>query len=122
MSQLKLYGLKITPDWITYALVDDIVDSFGPILRNIELEVDSIDDLVLILKENESSDMLRRIGHARKKVMLLLRLLSTKADVLRTLIKRCSERSVGEKSWVSSEVSLYLGDIMGMSRHHRIAT
>lgn len=82
-----------------------------PLLRFIELEVDSIDDLVLILKESEQSDMLRRIGHARKKVMQLLRLLSSKAEVLRVVIKRCGERGVGRED---SETSLYLGDIQGM--------
>ena len=40
-------------DWINYALIDDITDGFMPVLRFIELEVDSIDDLVLILKESE---------------------------------------------------------------------
>ncbi|KAJ3085866.1 CorA metal ion transporter [Quaeritorhiza haematococci] len=106
ISQLKTYGLHVTSDWINYAIIDDITDSFMPLLRHIELEVDSIDDLVLILKESEQSDMLRRIGHARKKVLLLLRLLSTKADVLRTIIKRCGERMAP-----GSETCLYLGDI-----------
>ena len=79
-----------------------------PLLRFIELEVDSIDDLVLILKESEQSDMLRRIGHARKKVMGLLRLLTTKADVLKMVIKRSGERG-------GIETTLYLGDIQGGS-------
>lgn len=94
MEQLMLYGLKITPDWINYALLDDIVDSFAPLLQNVELEVDSIDDLVLILTESEKSDMLRRIARERKKVMALLRLLSNKPDVVRTLIKRRTDRGV----------------------------
>ncbi|KAJ3284470.1 CorA metal ion transporter [Borealophlyctis nickersoniae] len=106
IEQLQAYGLDITPDWINYALIDDITDAFMPLLRFIELEVDSIDDLVLILKESEQSDMLRRIGHARKKVMHLLRLLTNKADVLKTVIKRCGERLAPE-----SETTLYLGDI-----------
>ncbi|KAI9006136.1 cora-like Mg2+ transporter protein-domain-containing protein [Gaertneriomyces semiglobifer] len=106
IEQLRAYGLNITPDWISYALIDDITDAFMPLLRFIELEVDSIDDLVLILKESEQTDMLRRIGHARKKVMQLLRLLSSKAEVLRTVIKRYAERLPAD-----SETSLYLGDI-----------
>ncbi|KAJ3144302.1 CorA metal ion transporter [Geranomyces variabilis] len=106
IHQLKSYGLHESPDWVMYALLDDIVDGFMPLLKYVELEVDSIDDLVLILKESEQSDMLRRIGHARKKVMQLLRLISTKADVLKTVIKRCGERLPAD-----SETSLYLGDI-----------
>jgi len=46
---------------------------------------------VLILKEAEQSDMLRRIGRCRKKVMGLLRLMGNKADVVKGLAKRCNE-------------------------------
>ena len=76
-----------------------------PLLRFIESEVDAIDELVLIVKESDN-DMLRRIGHARKRVMSLLRLLITKADVLKAVIKRCAERLAPD-----SETTLYLGDI-----------
>jgi len=108
IRQLKDY-INVTPDWINYAIIDDITDSFAPLIRTIEFEVDSIDELVLILKESEQSDMLRRIGHCRKKVLGLLRLLGNKADVIKGLIKRCNELR-----WdvvVSSEIVLYLGDI-----------
>ncbi|OAD01954.1 hypothetical protein MUCCIDRAFT_144268 [Mucor lusitanicus CBS 277.49] len=80
--------LTVTPDWICYGLLDDIIDTFVPLIRAIEFEVDSIDELVLILKESEQSDMLRRIGYCRKKMMSLLRLLVAKSDVIKTLIKR----------------------------------
>ncbi|KAI9011328.1 hypothetical protein BC832DRAFT_529368, partial [Gaertneriomyces semiglobifer] len=106
IEQLRAYGLNVTPDWVNYALIDDITDSFMPVLRFIELEVDSIDDLVLILKESEQTDMLRRIGSARKKVLQLLRLLTSKSEVLRTVIKRSGERLSAD-----NETSLYLGDI-----------
>lgn len=52
----------MTSDWISYALIDDITDAFGPLIQSIEYEVDSIDELVLILKDTEQSDMLRRYG------------------------------------------------------------
>lgn len=59
IKQLKDY-ISVTSDWISYALIDDITDAFGPLIQSIEYEVDSIDELVLILKEAEQSDMLRR--------------------------------------------------------------
>lgn len=59
IKQLKDY-ISVSSDWISYALIDDITDAFGPLIQNIEYEVDSIDELVLILKETEQSDMLRR--------------------------------------------------------------
>jgi CorA-like Mg2+ transporter protein len=90
IKQLKDY-INVTSDWISYALIDDITDAFGPLIQSIEYEVDSIDDLVLILKEAEQSDMLRRIGTCRKKVMGLLRLMGNKADVVKGLAKRCNE-------------------------------
>lgn len=90
IKQLKDY-ISVTSDWISYALIDDITDAFGPLIQSIEYEVDSIDELVLILKDTEQSDMLRRIGTCRKKVMGLLRLMGNKADVVKGLAKRCNE-------------------------------
>ena len=111
IKQLKDY-ISVTSDWISYALIDDITDAFGPLIQSIEYEVDSIDELVLILKDAEQSDMLRRcvapdpsdqvsatdgrslwnsIGTCRKKVMGLLRLMGNKADVVKGLAKRCNE-------------------------------
>ncbi|KAJ6616267.1 magnesium transporter [Mycena sp. CBHHK59/15] len=107
IAQLKDY-ISVTSDWISYALIDDITDAFGPLIQGIEYEVDSIDELVLILKEAEQSDMLRRIGTCRKKVMGLLRLMGNKADVVKGLAKRCNEH------WrvaPTSDIGLYLSDI-----------
>ncbi|KAI1796063.1 cora-domain-containing protein [Ganoderma leucocontextum] len=107
IKQLKDY-ISVTSDWISYALIDDITDAFGPLIQSIEYEVDSIDELVLILREAEQSDMLRRIGTCRKKVMGLLRLMGNKADVVKGLAKRCNE------NWrvaPTSDIGLYLSDI-----------
>ncbi|KAF7985607.1 hypothetical protein HWV62_3917 [Athelia sp. TMB] len=107
IKQLKDF-INVTSDWISYALVDDITDVFGPLIQSIEYEVDSIDELVLILKDTDESDMLRRIGTCRKKVMGLLRLMGNKADVVKGLAKRCNE------NWTvapTSDIGLYLSDI-----------
>lgn len=107
IKQLKDY-INVTSDWISYALIDDITDAFGPLIQGIEYEVDSIDELVLILKDAEQGDMLRRIGTCRKKVMGLLRLMGNKADVVKGLAKRCNE------NWrvaPTSDIGLYLSDI-----------
>ncbi|KAF9925168.1 CorA metal ion transporter [Linnemannia zychae] len=91
MDQLHSH-ITLTSDWINYALLDDITDSFASPIQTIEYEVDSIDDLVLLLTENETTDMLRRIGSCRKNVMTMSRLLANKADVIRGLMKRFDER------------------------------
>ncbi|KAI9242530.1 MAG: hypothetical protein BYD32DRAFT_442320 [Podila humilis] len=100
--------MEVTPDWINYAIIDDIVDTFAPLIRQVETEVDMIDELVLILKESEQTDMLRRIGNCRKRVMSLLRLLTGKADVIKGLIKRY-EGKMGPKGM--GEIGLFMGDI-----------
>lgn len=132
IRQLKDY-LILSPDWISYAIIDDITDVFAPLIQNIEDEVDDIDDAILRLhapgdldtdkntKDNEKrseagdgtsgesgGDMLRRVGDCRKKVMGLYRLLGNKADVIKGFAKRCNEHwDVAPRS----EIGLYLGDI-----------
>ncbi|ORY43225.1 Mg2+ transporter protein [Neocallimastix californiae] len=103
--QLSLYDFQVNGDWLAYAHIDDIADSFMPYLRTIEIDVDSIDELVLILKESEQNDMLRRIGLARKHVTSLLRLLTDKADIIKFFIKRLNTLSP------KSETLLYLSDV-----------
>ena len=133
IRQLKEY-LQVSADWISYALIDDITDVFAPLIQTVEDEVDEIDDAILKLlydKKEESlidkfkpqkdddvhseasanighGDMLRSIGEARKKVMMLYRLLGNKADVIKGFAKRCNERwRIAPKS----DIGLYLGDI-----------
>ena len=114
IRQLKDY-IQVSADWICYALIDDIVDGFAPLLDGVEQEVDAIDEGVLRLhredeEEVETGQMLQRIGLARKKVMGLLRLLGSKADVIKGFSKRCNEKwEVAPRS----EIGLYLGDIQG---------
>ncbi|EDK39555.2 hypothetical protein PGUG_03653 [Meyerozyma guilliermondii ATCC 6260] len=187
--------LTVSSDWICYALIDDITDSFAPMIESIETEVNSIEDAILKMhsgdtdtddsdsddddeenrhfqeqpqrqhhkdnnifyrrtrsksvveaqgnvgmfnkgrapqsgsssrsKSSSSSskstaskiigwkrkgDMLRRIGECRKRVMSVLRLLGSKADVIKGFNKRLNDQS--ETSLAGrSELSLYLGDI-----------
>ncbi|KAI8609928.1 hypothetical protein BC830DRAFT_1070421 [Chytriomyces sp. MP71] len=106
VEQLSLSGPQLSPDWLNYALIDNVIDAFMPLIEHIEQEVEAIDDLVLVLKGNEQSDMLRRISTARKRVNQLLRLLAPKTDTIRALIKRCSTRLSRE-----SDIILYLEDV-----------
>ncbi|KKZ66422.1 hypothetical protein EMCG_07850 [[Emmonsia] crescens] len=124
IRQLKDY-LILSADWISYAIIDDITDVFGPLIQFVENEVDDIDDTILQIQSEEKlatadsgdagdgpmpsgSDMLRRVGECRKKVMSLYRLLGNKADVIKGFAKRCNEQwEVAPKS----EIGLYLGDI-----------
>lgn len=107
IGKLRNY-INLTADWICYALVDNIVDSFAPVLHNLEVEADTIEDSVYVAREEDLSSLLRRIGECRKKVMTLMRLLGGKADVIKGFAKRCNEQfGVAPRG----EIGLYLGDI-----------
>lgn len=107
IGKLRNY-INLTADWICYALVDNIVDSFAPVLHNLEIEADTIEDSVYIARQEDLSSLLRRIGECRKRVMALLRLLGGKADVIKGFAKRCNEQF---GSAPRGEIGLYLGDI-----------
>lgn len=107
IGRLRDY-INLNSDWICYALIDDIVDSFAPVLRSIEHETDAIEDQVFTARIEDSREILRAIGECRKKVMQLLRLLGGKADVIKGFAKRCNENySIAPRG----DVGLYLSDI-----------
>ena len=127
IRQLKDY-INVSADWISYALIDDITDAFGPLIQSLEQEVDDIDDAILrmhidpdpqpksiteksaVNDDNTKSDgdMLKRVGDSRRNVMSLYRLMGNKADVIKGFAKRCNEQwEVAPRS----EIGLYLGDI-----------
>ncbi|KAL7268669.1 hypothetical protein RUND412_008699 [Rhizina undulata] len=107
IRQLRDY-VAISSDWICYALIDDITDSFGPVIRDIEQETDAIEDAVFYARTDDLTNMLRQIGECRKKCMGLMRLLGGKADVIKSFAKRCNEQY---QVTPRGEIGLYLGDI-----------
>ncbi|KUL83420.1 hypothetical protein ZTR_10840 [Talaromyces verruculosus] len=107
IGKLRDY-VSLSSDWICYAMIDDIVDSFGPIMRDVEIESEAIEDHVFVARVEDFGTFLPRIGDLRKKVMTLMRLLGGKADVIRGFSKRCNEQySVTPRG----DIGLYLGDI-----------
>ncbi len=107
IGKLRDY-MALTADWICYAMIDNIVDTFGPPIHTIELEADTIEDQVFVARTEDYAPLLRQIGECRKKVMSLMRLLGGKADVIKGFSKRCNEQySVTPRG----EIGLYLGDI-----------
>lgn len=107
IGRLRDY-VNLSADWICYALIDDIVDGFGPVLHDVEQEAEAIEDQVFIARFEDSRQILRQIGDCRKKVMSLLRLLGGKADVIKGFAKRCNEQySMAPRG----DVGLYLSDV-----------
>ncbi|KAH6624955.1 hypothetical protein B0J18DRAFT_367495 [Chaetomium sp. MPI-SDFR-AT-0129] len=107
IAMLKDY-VALSSDWICYALIDDIVDSFAPVISRLEADTDQIEDEVFIARTDDMAQFLRKIGTARKNTMALMRLLGGKADVLRGFTKRCNENY---KVTPRMDIGLYLGDI-----------
>ena len=116
--------MTITPDWMNYALIDAITDEFAPTLLQVEMEAVSIDELSLVLRRSEQTDMLRRISRCRRRSTQMSRLLTSKLDVLKSLMKRYEDWANGdddlsddpltaEGKKAFSDVCLYLGDIQG---------
>ncbi|CEP18292.1 hypothetical protein [Parasitella parasitica] len=118
VEQLQDY-IEVVPEWINYAVMDEITDSFAPMIQQIESEVDAIDDLVMLYKSDQS-DLIMRIGTCRKKVIQMVRLLGTKVEVVRGLMKRIVEDFSSSSMQQQDElidgkiypdVGLYLGDV-----------
>jgi magnesium transporter len=107
LSKMRDY-VRLSSDWICYAMIDNIVDSFGPAIHDIELEADAIEDSVFTARTEDFSQQLRQIGECRKKVMGLMRLLGGKADVIKGFAKRCNE---GFDVTPRGDIALYLGDV-----------
>jgi magnesium transporter len=107
IGRLRDY-LNLNADWICYALIDDIVDSFMPVIRDIEMEVDVIEDDIFKARDEDARPLLQKIAESRKKAMSLLRILGSKPDVIKGFAKRCNE---GYAAAPSTNVGLYLSDI-----------
>ncbi len=55
IRQLSDY-LVLSPDWISYAIIDDITDAYAPMIQRIEEEVDDIDEAILRLHSVEEQE------------------------------------------------------------------
>lgn len=107
IRQLRDY-VALSADWICYALIDDIVDSFAPLINEIERDSDAIEDAVFTVRDDDYMVLLKRIGECRKRTMAGMRLLGGKADVIKGFAKRCNEQY---QITPRGEIGLYLGDI-----------
>jgi len=100
--------MSLGPDYICYAMIDDIVDSFAPVIREAEHESESIEDQVFIAREDDFVALLKQIGECRRSVLNMMRLLGGKADVIKGFAKRCNDSyTVAPRG----DIGLYLGDI-----------
>lgn len=107
IANLKEY-VSLSSDWICYALIDNIVDSFAPAIQRIELLTEGIEDSVFTARPDDMHMFLRKLGGVRKNTLGLMRVLGGKADVLKGFTKRCNENY---KVTPRMDIGMYLGDI-----------
>ncbi|KAI1431227.1 hypothetical protein GGR50DRAFT_100444 [Xylaria sp. CBS 124048] len=107
IANLKEY-VSLSSDWICYALIDNIVDSFAPAIHRIEVLTESIEDSVFVARPDDMHSFLRKLGSVRKNTLGLMRVLGGKADVLKGFTKRCNENY---KVTPRMDIGMYLGDI-----------
>ncbi|KAI8635006.1 hypothetical protein F5Y19DRAFT_461478 [Xylariaceae sp. FL1651] len=107
IANLKEY-VSLSSDWICYALIDNIVDSFAPAIQRIELLTEGIEDSVFVARTDDMHMFLRKLGGVRKNTLGLMRVLGGKADVLKGFTKRCNENY---KVTPRMDIGMYLGDI-----------
>ncbi|CCH58580.1 hypothetical protein TBLA_0A07910 [Henningerozyma blattae CBS 6284] len=105
VRQLRDY-VDVNADWLCYALIDDITDSFAPVIQSIEYEADTVEDSVFMTRDTDFSMMLQRIGESRRKIMTLMRLLSGKADVIKMFAKRCKDEMNGIGPALTSQINI----------------
>jgi magnesium transporter len=107
IGRLRDY-VNLSADWICYALIDEIVDSFAPVLHDVENESEAIEDGIFTARFEDSRAIMQQLGTCRKRVITLLRLLGGKADVIKGFAKKCNESYAMAPR---GDVGLYLSDV-----------
>jgi magnesium transporter len=87
---------------------DDIVDSFSPLITEIEQEASAIEDSVFLTRVDELSSVLLRVHDCRKKNMNTIHFLRDKAVVIKSLARHWDE---GYLETPRNKIGLFLGDV-----------
>jgi magnesium transporter len=87
-------------DYLTYALIDAVVDGFFPVLENYGERLEELQDEVV---ENPTPKTLDRIHKIKRELLLLRRIIWPQRDAIATLMRESSPL-------ISDQVRLYLRD------------
>lgn len=96
----KGYIRKSEPDYLTYALLDAVVDGFFPVLEDYGERIEALEDEVLV---NPTRQTLEKIYQVRRELLALRRSIWPQRDAINTLIRDGS-------NLISPEVRIYLRD------------
>lgn len=106
-----------SPEWLMYAILDQIVDQFLDLVYECSVEVERLEELVFVLPAREQSDFLRRIGAVRARIVVLRLQLLRKNDIVKNMISYASEQPVTIVQPVN--VPLQTTKIRIVSKHNR---
>ncbi|KAJ5490869.1 hypothetical protein N7539_002436 [Penicillium diatomitis] len=89
----RIHGMHnpsiLTSDWICYAMIDEIINSFESFARDAEREGEAIEDQIYTVRIDDAQILLPRVNVLRKKIAQITRYLSRKVDVLNGYVKCC---------------------------------
>ena len=105
LRRIKSSGGNLKPDWIMYTVLDVIVEAYQNSVDIADSEAESLNEIISLLSDKEQSDILLRIGHARKRLSSLYRSLNPKREIVLNLINR-------KTILIHKKTYLYLRDIL----------
>ncbi|KAL3440549.1 hypothetical protein BJX65DRAFT_290290 [Aspergillus insuetus] len=100
----------LSSDWICYALLDDVIDSFQPHMQSASRESESIQDEIFIARDDDMTPLMLRIYNIRKRINHLTHSLSGKSDVLNGFVKRCQTKT-WHPALPEGDLIVYLSDV-----------
>ncbi|KAJ5198273.1 uncharacterized protein N7498_007390 [Penicillium cinerascens] len=100
----------LTSDWVCYAMIDDIIDSFEPFARAAERESEAIEDQVFTIRIDDAKTLIPQVDVLRKRIAHITRCLNGNNDVLSGYVKRCQAPDK-YPVFPDGELLLYLGDV-----------
>ncbi|KAL2844833.1 hypothetical protein BJY01DRAFT_214686 [Aspergillus pseudoustus] len=100
----------LSSDWICYALIDDVIDSFQPHMQSASRESEFIQDEIFIARDDDMAPLMLRIYNIRKRINHLTHSLSGKSDVLNGFVKRCQTKA-WHPAFPEGDLIVYLSDV-----------
>ncbi|KAL4783705.1 hypothetical protein BJX76DRAFT_329163 [Aspergillus varians] len=100
----------LSSDWICYALLDDVIDSFQPNMEAMSRESEAIQDQIFIARDDDMTPLMLRIYNIRKRINHLTHSLSGKSDVLNGFVKRCQTKG-WHPGFPEGDLIVYLSDV-----------
>ncbi|KAL4920624.1 hypothetical protein BDW62DRAFT_176895 [Aspergillus aurantiobrunneus] len=100
----------LSSDWICYALLDDVIDSFQPHMEMMSSESEAIQDQIFIARDDDMTPLMLRIYNIRKRINHLTYSLSGKSDVLNGFVKRCQTQA-WHPAFPEGDLIVYLSDV-----------